>query len=1068
MTSQGLRITTLGGLTIERDGAPITTLGSRKAEALLVYLACTQRPHAREVLIDLLWDDLPADRARANLSLLLTTLRQQLGPYLLATRSTVAFDPQQPCWLDAVELERHCQVVIQAALRAARSSLPDEPWLSADAMVQLDQALMLYRGDFLQGFTPHASADFEAWVRAEQERLRQLVVMARQALLSSYTHQGAYETALAQANQLLHLDPFHEDVHRQVLLLLTYTRQRGAALAHYEAYRRMLDAELGIAPPEEMVTLYQQIRSGVVTGPSQSPVPGLIGATTLRVGPRVDAEEPHEPEVLRGFPTQQTVFVGRTRELAQIAQRLGDPACRLLTLLGPGGIGKTRLALEAARRMIQLDDQMTQQGIRANRRFADGAAFVGLAGVASSSDATSMRLAAAIGDALALSFSGPHDPQTQLLAYLRDKRLLLVLDNLEHLLDGVDLLHELLQHAPQLTILATSRERLNLQAEWLIDVPGMDVPTYQAPVTVDGDRRFQKAWPTPAQLEAYTAVQLFLQRAIRVQPHFTLTADTVPAVLRICQLVEGLPLAIELAAAWVRTVPCAQIAVEIARNLDFLATTLRDVPARHRSMRAVFDHSWALLTDIERAMLSRVSVFQGGFTLEAATVVCSDAHDTESSHVSTASVAGQRAVLTALVDKSLLRADPHGRYDMHELVRQYANERLAATPDTWTRARRWHSHYYAAWLQRNEALLTGPQQSAALDAIGLELENVRAGWSWAVDQSDTAVLEQSLGSIAMFYEVRNRLQEGEALFGHAVATLQAEPANAERDHVQGKLLTRQGFFCERLGNYADGSALLQRSLLLLSAAGDQHELALTLGTLGKIDDRQGRYHEAYDRYQASLALYRECHDQWGIATAMYNLGSACEGLRQYDEARRWIEESLAIRQALGDARGDALSLNLLGIVAEMQGEYAMALSLYQESLTRFTTLGDRWAMLLPLANLGDLATTKGDYEAAHSHYLHALRIAYDLWVVPKMLSALFRIATILAHRGEQEAALELLALPLHYPATEQAFRDRASTFLAELQVELGPEIVARALERGQQRTLEATVQALLQDGGVTG
>ncbi|HEY3229007.1 MAG TPA: tetratricopeptide repeat protein [Roseiflexaceae bacterium] len=1068
MASQGLQISTLGGLTIARDGIVLTTLGLRKAEALLVYLVCTPRPHAREVLIDLLWDNLPADRARANLSLLLTTLRQQIGPYLLATRSTVAFDQQRPYWLDVVELERQCQVVIQAALRAPRSSPPAEPWLSADEAAQLDHALALYQGDFLQGFTPHASADFETWVRAEQERVRQLVVMARQALMSSCTHRGAYDTALAQANQLLHLDPFHEDVHRQALLLLTYSGQRGAALAHYEAYRRMLDAELGMAPPEEMAALYQQIRSGIVPGPSQPPMSDhQIDATTLRAGLHAPAEEPDQAEALRGFPTAQTAFVGRTKELAQIAQRLGDPACRLLTLLGPGGIGKTRLALEAARRMIQRDDQMAQHGIRTKRRFADGAAFVALSGIAAAGRATATHLAAAIGDAVTLTFSGPQDPQAQLLAYLRDKRLLLVLDNLEHLLDGIDLLHMLLQHAPQLAILATSRERLNLQAEWLIDVPGIDIPTYQATVTAGSDSRFQKAWPTPAQLEAYAAVQLFLQCAIKGQPHFALTADTVPAVLRICQLVDGMPLAIELAAAWVRTVPCDQIAAEIARNVDFLSTSLRDVPARHRSMRAVFDHSWALLNDGERAMLSRVSVFRGGFTAEAATMVCGDACGAEPpvGRAASTSVPRPQAMLAALVDKSLLRTDSHGRYDMHELVRQYANERLAATPDDQARTRERHSRYYAAWLQHQEALLTGPQQAMALDAIGIDLENVRAGWSWAVDQQDAIALEQSLGSVAVFYEVRNRLQEGESLFGYAAAALRTDPASSRPDHLHGRLLARQGIFCERLGSYDEGKALLQRSLALLGAADDQRELALALGVLGKIDDRQGRYHDAYDRYHTSLTLYQKCGDQWGLATAMYNLGSACEGLRQYDEARRWTAESLAIRQTLGDIRGAALSLNLLGIVAEMQGDYPAALRLYQESLERFTALGDRWAMLLPLANLGDIATTQGDYAAGHGYYLRALQLAYDLWAVPKMLSALVRIATILAHRGEREAALELLVLPLDYPATEQAFRDRASTLLAGLRTELDPEIARRALERAQPRTLETTVQSLLLEGG---
>ena len=303
---------------------------------------------------------------------------------------------------------------------------------------------------------------------------------------------------------------------------------------------------------------------------------------------------PRRPRV--NLPTPATALVGRAAELAELERLLSDPDCRLLTVSGPGGIGKTRLAIEATARQAA--------------GFADGAAFVALAPVAAPD-----LIAPAIADALGFSFYGQANPSGQLIDFLQEKSLLLLLDNFEHLVDGADFLVELLQRAPQVKLIVTSRERLNLQGEWVIELQGLPLPR-----NADG-------WKNGEQLVGFddsAAVALFLQTARRSYAGFTLAPADRAAVARICRLVEGMPLGIELAAAWVRVLPLGEIADEIARTLDFLAASARDLPARHRSLRAVFEHSWNLLTDDERIVMRRLSVFRGGFSRAAAAAVCAE------------------------------------------------------------------------------------------------------------------------------------------------------------------------------------------------------------------------------------------------------------------------------------------------------------------------------------------------------------------------------------------------------------------------------------------------------------
>ena len=475
--------------------------------------------------------------------------------------------------------------------------------------------------------------------------------------------------------------------------LLVRSGQRSAALQQYKICRRVLAQELQIEPHKETKALYERI---------------------LAAG----NAHPHN------LPLQLTSLVGRERELSEIAERLADPNCRLLTLTGLGGIGKTRLALQAA-----------QEHVGA---FLHGVYFVPLA--AQDSDSF---LAPTIAEALGFSLSGEQPPETQLLNSLRAKEMLLVLDSFEHLLpahrkgitNGTKLVLEILRRAPGVKIMITSRERLNLRAEWVFHVRGLAFPAQHS---AEG-------------AETFSALRLFSDRVRQSESGFSLSAATTPATVRICQLVEGMPLGIELAAASVPAQSCEQIAAAIEHNLDALTTSIQDVPERHRSMRADLEHSWHLLSEEEQLVLQRLAVFRGPFSAQAAQKVG----------------ATSLRLLSALLNKSLLRKNSSGQYEIHELVRQFAAEKLAAHPDEKKAAHERHCRHYAFFLHQREKHLRGEQQKESLAEISAALENICAAWQWAVAHTKLAEISLCLEGLYYFYGARDWFYEGKHVFEQA-------------------------------------------------------------------------------------------------------------------------------------------------------------------------------------------------------------------------------------------------------------------------------------------------------------
>ncbi len=864
--NDSLAISTLGRLAIRRNGMMVPDFPTRKVEALLVYLAYTGRPHSREHLAELLWDDRPQAQSLTNLRATLSRLNEQLETFLLSSRKAVAIRPGAQVWVDAVEL--------RTALEANR------PPLSNSAARRLERALALYQGDFLAGFYISESQGFEEWLRVERERLRVGVMEALGQLVTFYLGQANFDAGVAHAARLLSLDPLREDAHRQMMTLLASKGQRSAALLQYDTCRRILADELGIELEAATTALYDQIQSGAFVPPAAA------------------AKPPNN------FPAQPTHFIGREAELTRIESYLDDPDCRLLTLMGPGGVGKTRLAYQAAAGKA-LD-------------FAEGVWAIPLSGVASPD-----YVVPTMDERLQVHLYGDADQKQQLLDYLREKHLLLVLDNCEHVLEGMGLLAEILSAAPAVKILATSRERLNVHGEWLFPVDGLPFPPGEA----------------EAGVETYSAFQLFVQSARRSRPDFQL--DDAAAVARVCQLVEGLPLAIELAASWVHHMPCDSIAAHIQSDLDFLATNLRDVPERHRSTRALFEHSWRLLSEAEQAVLSKLSVFRGGFDADAA------------AHIAGASL----HTLSALADKSLVRPSPSGRYDLHELLRQFAQEKLREA-DGLAVTKDGHLDYFVTWAEEANLRLRGAEQVRWFGRIETEHDNLRAALEWGINGQRVEVGLRLANALWWFWSRRGYWREGYAWLDSGLG------------RTEGETPTRA---------YAMANAVTLFGQLREGKAASYFEEALRLGqTLG---------------LEAIVAM---------------SYVSRSFGVADYEAATGLLEQALALLRRVEAHFELTAALFLYGDRARMQGDLARAEKLYQESFAIAQADQNRELMISPLGNLGRLASYQGDYERAAMLLQQAVGIARELGNRVEIADWLVYLGTLELYRGNDTVAGEQL------------------------------------------------------------
>ena len=719
------------------------------------------------------------------------------------------------------------------------------------------------------------------------------------------------------------------------------------------------------------------------------------------------ARNPNTKQLLpHNLPSQPTPFIGRSADLAALDTLFADPNTRLVTIVAAGGMGKTRLALAWAERVAEVGDS------------THGVFFINLAPLSEAE-----QIVPALADGLDFQLQGgERSPRQQLLDYLRHKQMLLLFDNFEHLLDGVDLLSDILQAAPEVQLLVTSRERLHLRAEQLYPIKGLTFSDNTNKAIVET-----------------AAGRLFLQAARRNQPYFALHDDNDLAYLaHICRLVAGMPLALELAASWVDVLPLAKIAAELQQGLNFLETDLRDMPVRQRSIRAVINVSWQKLSAKEQEIFAQFSIFRGGFTRKAAQAI------TEATS----------RLLSRLNGKSFLQYDPErDRYQIHELLRQYGAEKLAANPQSDTTIRDHHSLYYCTEVGKRASDLRGPRQQTALAQIEADKDNMRVAWHWAAQQKHWPLLGKSVNALHWFYLLRGRYEEGMAACRQVSTQFDVVALSQELDSAIPRILAQiwvwQANFAWILGDGEAGVVDLQQSLALLEKQPHyDREIQLVkahaLHILGLFSDYYDDDLDAgREMMEQSLALYQNIGDQWGEAWCLRYLGSTMQRLNFKDEARDCLERSLALFRVLGDKIEIAMSLHFLSFMAIAEGHYQQATQLGQESLTINEGIDASFGKAQSLAILAWTTLTQGQLVQAGSYFEGALAIANDMGDIFNRYSAIIGQSCIQLHQGEYEEARTLAQEAFALKRSQLRYNRYFLSALGDTALALGEYDVAR-------------------------
>jgi predicted ATPase/DNA-binding SARP family transcriptional activator len=886
------RLLLFGSPTVESGGEPLALPFERRGQ-LFAYLALKRAWVARSELAALLWPGQEAKLAQANVRKALHRLQELPWAAGIETQG------------GALRLEIAADVpAFEAAVRERR----------------ITEALSLRRGELLAGFEDDANETWTNWLGFERDRLR---TAWRGAALERLAAGIDPAEGIDLSSRLLEADPLDEAAMGAHLAWLARGGQAAQARQSYREFAERLARELGMMPGAELKALHDS----------------LVASPSPAIPPPAPAAKPHDDG-----------FVGRAIELRRIAELLGQEGCRLLCVVGPGGVGKSRLAQRAMRDLAP--------------GYPDGAVFVPLEDLPAGGD-----LAGRIAREAGLVLAGNREPMQQLADFLRARRMLLVLDNFEHLAADAPALEHLLDACPGVAVIVTSRVRLAAFHEWLLVLEGLPCPEPD-----DEDR-----------LEAFDAARLFVQAARRFDPGLAAAAQAA-AIVEICRLVEGLPLALMLAASWTRVLACDAIARELRGGTELLRAVGAALPPRHASIELVFDQSWRLLGEAERSALARLSVFRGGFTSESARAVA----------------AASLPVLGALADKSLLRKEG-ARLSMHPLVQQLAALRLGEGEARGSTRRAHAAHFQRLLEQQRRPVENGDRDG--LRQLDAEYENCRTAWHWAIETGEGALLAGCARTLHHYWDHRLAFREGLALLGNA---LESAPARTQR-RLEAYLRGAAAHFEYRLDRYAAAEANAALGLAAAQDARDHGSQALCLQVLGTCRYRQGRYGDALRHFRESLKQSQADSDPRKAAALLYNQALVEKATGRHAQALRLFLESLAQHRRLGDVAGEALSLNGLGVLHMDREEHEQAGMHLKAGLAVCDRHGLAGPRVFILSNLADLSLVTRDDDGALGHARRAIEIAEASGnrVVASMMK--LTLARVAVRRGDLPAARAQLA-----------------------------------------------------------
>ncbi|MBP7998286.1 MAG: tetratricopeptide repeat protein [Chloroflexi bacterium] len=921
-----LEIKLLGGFAAASPSGPLT-FRSDKVRGLLAYLlAYPNEPIARDTLAGLFFPEQDRRRGRKNINLLLTRLRQSLAPIQdLRPSAPLLFTDLnwvQLIW-DGPDL--HADVILSEQLIRQCDEHPHALLETCpDCLYRLRQVVDLYQGDFLAGFGLDDSSHFDEWRLWQQEQrlntvLSGLTLLAEQALVT-----GNGPLAEQYARRHIQFSPWQEHPHRQVMRALGQQGKVTAALHHFALCQKILAEELGSSPSPETWACYQQLLNRPVP---QYPTPKTVTAPATALLPPLPPRMAPAP-----LPQPGTPFFGRTTLLETLSQIVLNPAHRLITLAGGGGMGKTRLAIALAQRL--------------QRQFTHGASFVPLATIAEADEKVMVQVIAA---AVGYIFTGTNDPVIELLTSFQAQHHLLVLDNFEHLLDNTPVVTRLLDAAPHLTIVVTSRHPLNLPDEQVYPIAGLGLPQHEGDAAAD-------------------SVQLFIERATRTGARFTLDETTLAHITRISGFLQGWPLALELAASWINEFSLAEIENTLIQHLERLHTQYRDIVDRHKSMTAVLGWSYTLLAMPLRQLLGQLSVFQGGWTEEAAMAIAGVTP----------------ALMQGLHQHAFIEKQADGRFSMHELVRQFAQSHVKPQDDVAAA----HSHYYLHWLKDQSPYLLGAEPQISLPVVGLELNNIRKAWYWALKEGQFTWINECVVPLVRYYTMKGLTSTALLDLGAAAEQIQKtisplSTISSPRSYqfyrewqrqlaLAGLLWAEQAIFYLRSGAIEAATAAADRAWVIGQQTQDRTTLSRSLQARGSLLSLQGESRQARETLSSGAALAQAVGQERIAAECLLRL------VRPKVTTSAYLDEARIIAYRLNDSWLKNEVARSSGGVAFYEGQLWQAYEYWQENLSYSRQFANIHTLGRLENNLGDLARRFGNIPQALAYYESALQASQSL------------------------------------------------------------------------------------------